>query len=284
MNKIKLSVLFVMSMIPVVLFAQGWSLQVSGQYGFIRYGDYNNYVDYWNANHDASLYPRMEKINSMAGAGIEVTKQMSRFQVGIGVGYLALETIDYQSGVMESKTNPEVDLKHTANTTFVQVLGRYDVLRFGSMTAYAGGGISYYLTNLTFDEGQAGYLTYSDLHDITRNSQTDMEANRFGLNGFLGMEYLLSKRISLALRFTGRLAKIGGFVGTQNWDEVDIGPTKTITISETRGAYLVYSESDDGSISYTPREDGPWLSGEREGKLDLSGIGIEIGVRIAFPE
>jgi hypothetical protein len=29
--------LFVMSMIPVVLFAQGWSLQVSGQYGFIRY-------------------------------------------------------------------------------------------------------------------------------------------------------------------------------------------------------------------------------------------------------
>ena len=79
MNKIKLTVLFVMATIPAMIFAQGWSLQVSGQYGIVRYGDFNNYADYWNSDHDASLYPRMDEIHSMIGGRID--ENMGRMAV-----------------------------------------------------------------------------------------------------------------------------------------------------------------------------------------------------------
>ena len=257
-----------------------WSIRLSGGYGSMTYDHFNNKIESYNEAQGTDGFPKMESMKNNFAGDIEVLFPVKSFLLGFHIGYWAIPELDYATGSTEDMWDAEGTYNHTVKVLPIGLLARYELPKLAFLQPFAGAGIDYYMVDLTFDELTEGRLTYSENHYLTRTTQTDMTSDQFGLRAFLGLAFDLSNRLCLDVRVNAKWANLGGFVGTQKFKETDEGPVGTKTWEDDRGVYLVYSETADGTADYFPREDAAWTVEEKEGKVNLSGFDVSIGLTI----
>jgi opacity protein-like surface antigen len=263
-----------------------WSIQVSGAAHRIGYSDFNDMVNSFNLTYMGDGNPGMEKIDLTQGLNLEVMFRMARFQVGLGIGYLMIPDFEYTSGP-DFLTNyiEDYTYNHTANAKIVSVLGTYDLVSLSRFCLYGGAGLNYYITTTTFNETEYGDLDGSALGSITRTWDSELSANQFGLQGFLGIETSMFPRLSLDIRVNARLASISGFMGTQHFHELKVTNANTYERDEDLGVYLVRQVTQEGETEFGPDSNYPLGTDyHKEGKINLSGVGIQLGLKFHFPK
>lgn len=140
---------------------------------------------------------------------------------------------------------------------------------------YVKGGISYYFARFSYT-----YLFQAD--DLIQQRVGKANARGFGLSGGLGLIKSLSSNLSLFTEITGRLGKIKGFKGKEDFQD-----SSGEIFTEKGTLYLIQSqilEERTHSVLFIretrPNEAG--VIGAEEAQIDISGISIRIGLRIHF--
>jgi opacity protein-like surface antigen len=103
-----------------------------------------------------------------------------------------------------------------------------------------------------------------------------------GFQGSLGLEFKISNHISLFAEGSGRLVKLSNWQGDQT--VADHGISRTITSAPVWHMTEQYSGLGVffNSIYFGPEPHGPSVKDVRRFEVDLSGLAIQLGVRIGF--
>jgi len=267
---------------------ESWSVQLSGMTHYIRYSDFNDMVNSINAGMVSDGTPRLDKIKLTSGLDLECFFRMNRFQFGFGIGYQMIPDVEYVDGDTAFTTLIEdYELKHKVSTKVVSVICAYDILSLSNFTFYGGAGIAYYLTSISFYNRQYGDLNgNSSTSVMTRTTDSNLSSNNFGLKGLMGVEAKLTSRLSLDVRFNIRYAALKGFMGTQTFHEIkETIAGNTYVTDEEYGAYLVRQEPEPGQVEFGASPDRALGTYEhQEGVVNLSGYGLQVGLKIHFPQ
>ena len=140
---------------------------------------------------------------------------------------------------------------------------------------YVLGGISYYFA-------RCSYTYLFQLDDLTQQRIGKASAQGLGLLGGLGFKKNLSSKLSFLAEITGRLAKIQGFKGKEEFQD-NSGEMST----EKGTLYLIQTqilEERTHSVLFIrdtkPNEAG--IIDAKEAQINFSGISLKIGFRIHF--
>lgn len=194
---------------------------------------------------------------------------------------------EYKSGPNNlSSLLEDYELKHAVNAKIFSVIGTYDIVSKSKFIFYGGAGIAYYLSSITFNEFEIGDPYGHSLSTTTVTKNSELVASKFGLMGLLGLETKLTSRISFDIRLDARLASISGFMGTQQRQEVRVSTTGTTTEKNyDEGVYLIRQEMTPGEVEFGPNSNYPLgTDAHKEGKVNLSGFGIQVGLKFHFPK
>lgn len=266
-----------------------WSMQISGMTHSVNYSDFNDMVTSVNQSLGSDGPARMETIEMTSGLDLEFLFRMNRFQFGFGVGYQMTPDFEYADGEGNfTALIEDYELKHSVHAKVVSLIGTYDILSFSKFTIYGGGGIAYYMTSLSFEQMRYGDLEGNSATSVyTRTTESDLESDEFGLKGLAGFEFRLNSRMSLDFRLNARYASVNGFMGTQQFHQryvSNANPEGSVR-DETYGVYLVRQEPEPGQVEFGPSRDRPLGTAiHEEGRVNLSGFGIQIGFKIRFSE
>ena len=198
-----------------------------------------------------------------------------RVGIGIGAGYIKgkkTSEIGFSNG-------GELTLTNKPEMSAVPIrLGVFYTLPMNEMinvSFNAGGGLylAKYSYNFRLEEETGGEWTeYND----------EASANGIGFHGGIGLEFNFSPNIAFVLEGRGRYAKIGGFEGTNKFE--DSGGYSR----EEEGTLYYWKESMAPLGKYTflfCQKDEPsyaTASDVREGKVDFSGFTLSAGIKIKF--
>ncbi len=140
---------------------------------------------------------------------------------------------------------------------------------------YVKGGISYYFATCS-------YMYSFQRDDLTQQWDGRARAQNLGLLGGLGYLKNISSQLSLFAEVTGRLAKIQGFKGNEDFQD-----SSGESFTEHGTLYLIQSqilEERTHSVLFI-RETRPNEAGiisADKAQIDFSGISLKIGLRIHF--
>jgi opacity protein-like surface antigen len=236
----------------------GIGLRVQGGYGYIRYGDYNDRIEYLNGEY----FPMMSIDGTLDEfhwvpeiSGGVFMPLASRFDLEIGGGFIW--------GTREFSIEPVGYLyEHSVRTyPFTVTLRASLPVSFMSAKPYAFAGVGAYYATLGFTYGTPAAATSFD---------ADLSAWGFGAHGGVGLEIPLAPKASLEVGVKGRIAPIHGFEGTKTWGG-----------GKTEDVFLAYGTDEEGNLIYEPRPVSERDAFD-EGTLDMSGVTFHVGVTVLF--
>lgn len=200
--------------------------------------------------------------------------------VGIGAGYLrssasSLMTVAFEDG--------ELTLEGTPTLSAMPIrLAVFFTLPLGgklNLTADAGG--TYYAA-LKLDATQRLEFAADNWEEMSLSASRSSLSDNLGFQGSLGFEYKISSKMGLFFEAVGRYASFKNFdtaTGTSQSSGEDpvagVGKIYLATYTYPEGTYSAFMISEtvpfpDPDITY------------REPKIDLSGFGLQTGIRIRF--
>lgn len=146
-------------------------------------------------------------------------------------------------------------------------------------------GFGYYVTVLDFRSKDALKLTYFG-SSLSWTEDFTFQSTRggVGVQAGVGFELEVAPRVALVLNAFGRYASISGFKGSYTYKES--GDT---TANENGSGYTFWffdEKLDSKTYSqydfFGEKPDWEGISNVREGKIDLTGFGATLGLRIKF--
>lgn len=252
-----------------------FDLSITGGGNYVRTGDMNPGIEGL-----ADLY---EDILGVQGKGeidpvhlgyvfgIEFSSPVSEsLSWGIGAEHFQGKNesrVDYVRGETSSVLLMRPNLRATPLTLFLSFQPAPNL--------YVKGGISYYFARCSYS-----YLFQID--DLTQQWVGKANAQGLGLSGGLGLIKSLSPSLSFFTEITGRLAKIKGFKGIEDFQD-----SSGEILTEKGTLYFIQTqilEDRTHSVLFIretrPNEAG--VIGARKAQIDFSGISIKLGLRIHF--
>jgi opacity protein-like surface antigen len=228
----------------------GFGLRVRGGYTNVSYGDFNEWVDGFNAEVPSGM-STMDKIEWLPEISAEFTFTIvPTFSGGVGIGYLS-GTSDYSISIGLDGYS----YKHKVRSIPL-TLNLYWEPSLATLQPFVFAGAGIYRTDLEFAVGltQGGNL---------EGYEADLDKWGFGLQGGGGLRFTVTPMMSFELGIQGRWADISGFEGTaKSFDGEELD---------------VYLAKDD---DYFGPEDTDGTMDE--GSVNLSGITFFIGMTVAF--
>lgn len=203
-----------------------------------------------------------------------------RFALGIGAGYF-----EHMKQTQSTYSLGFIDVRETVTPKYkiIPVLANlhYYFPWFGAvqLDVFAGAGV--YLAGLDYTYRQ-------DLSLLGFNGSAIYEFSAakagFGIQGGVGLEWIVDPKFSVVLTVTGRLASVSGFAG--DWTETGAGDFWDYRESGT-GDQVWFYEWTSGSRTYDQivfQEEEPEASAEianvRPARLGLSGFTASLGFKI----
>ena len=252
-----------------------FDLSLSGGGNYVRGGDLNAgargladlYQDILGVQGEGEIGP----VHLGYVFGIEVSFPVSKWlSWGIGAEHFQGKNesrikYDYRESSSVLRVRP--NLRSTPLTLFLSFQPAYNL--------YVKGGISYYFARCSYT-----YIFQNE--DLTQQQVGNANGQGLGLSGGLGLMKSLSSRLSFFTEITGRLAKIKGFKGEEEFQD-----SSGEILTEKGTLYLIQTQIlEDRTHSILvirktrPNEAG--IIGAKKAQIDLSGISITIGLRIHF--
>lgn len=279
-------------------FIQRFSIKISGGSDYLDIGDINTHLEGANESHmdhaqyfDGLKKGELKTIERGSGAGIELTLDItSRFGIYLGSGFFYTR--------MESRSGFEVtppDFYHVdftfspkINISVIPVkFGvHFTILPFDSKARFfVKGGMGYYFAKVNYFWEEREIWTREDsslFTDIVEMAEWDLKSGGFGYHIQVGLEYNLTRNLSLVVEAQRRLAKLKKLTGT----EIFLG---TGYSENFYGAVYYYEKKDVITEKYyiglgfykeKPDLPSPKYRNIRNAELDLSGYTWKIGIRI----
>jgi hypothetical protein len=291
MNKWKIGITLMVAalcLLPGWVFADGRiSLKLQGGWAYISAGDVNPGTQAYFDWETASWPPwdgRYLAVHSGYELGGTLIFDLNRtLGIGIGVEYLKSSRT---SRMVFSGTYVWGGLSAEPKLTAIPIrLGLFlNAPLRGKINFTANAGVSYYFQARYSDRW---YFSYGSGGWVTESMQTTTRAEKkgipLGLDGGLGIEYKLTRRIFLCMDVRGRYARFRGLRGTttvEEYDEVSGTPT---TLSETGKLYYESVPMLTGSPRLIMvQSDPPAGPGgvPRQAVVDFSGVSLQLGIRI----
>jgi len=199
----------------------------------------------------------------------------SRFGLGLGIGSLTksekstIELGSYPFLALEGN----FDFKLSSTSLILSAYYLYPLTARVAVTLKGGPGYFW-------SRGQYVISALGSGVDLTING--DIKDRAMGFQGSLGVEFKISDHISLFAEGSGRLVKFSNWQGDET--EVDNGITSTAVaapvwhVTEAYSGLGVYFNS----IYFGPEPHYPSFKDVRRFEVDLSGLAIQLGIRIGF--
>jgi hypothetical protein len=204
-----------------------------------------------------------------------------QFGISIGTGYVRGGTL-FGSGnqIITSSSTKETDSNAVTASAIPIKVGIYYTFSSvfapqGKSSSYLFGGIGFYSANYSFSE-KYSYQTY------WANYSEKCKASGIGFYAGFGGESWINPNFAFIYEISGRYANIGGFTG--NWQNDDNGTTSSGSgklyyfewLDSTYGNWYPWTEV------YADAPSGSTLRNVREAKIDFSGVGLKVGIKINF--
>ncbi len=248
--------------------AEAIGVRISGGYTYIKYSNFNNWVDYVNntilplATITGATFDKINWIPEFKG---EVLLPGIPFiESGLGAGII-MGSSDFAL----SMQGQNLSLKHKMRAYPLTYTAYFDIpVPFVNIKPMVYGGLGAYYSKITFSESVSGVENYS--------SESDLTTWGFGIHGGAGIAFSVAPTITIDLSIFGRWADIKGFDGTMTDPDGD-----------SEDAYLAYDEIYDlygfgKNDLYYGAMSNDMKSTVAEGSVDLSGYGFAVGLKIGF--
>jgi hypothetical protein len=267
-------------------YAQKWTLKLGTGIGYASGGDFsagvrglNEYAKFLYDDLDGEFRPPHLAADIVAGEVLVYIRP--RLGFGIGAGFLQLARsgeLNYNLGDASVREK----LRPVFSAVPIQANVHYRLPLPAKLNLDFNAGVSYVLTKVTWQWEQtidfASYqYTFSDRFTYTARR------GGIGFQAGVSLEYPLSSRIGLFLQVTGRAATIKGFKGS--WTEQ--GGDGTYNFNETLNNQKAwYYDWEINATSYgqivfqEAQPAGPTFKNVGEARLNLSGIGAVLGIKI----
>lgn len=265
------------------------SLKLSVGYGNTALGDMDDLVNGLNSQLAdlAAMFgladpDDIENVNWGPEFECEFVFTLSKnFGVGFGVGYMERKKDSYVEMKLEPLFSGSFSWDPKYQAIPVNLNGYYFFPINSKMKVYLKAGIAYYFTKLTFKK-----RTEFELPGVSNEwDQEDIKAkdNGFGLHGGLGVEFKITKGISVCAEGMGRYASF------KNW-EAESTYTDSLGNALSQSGTFWYVEEfllDTGKYypSLTLSEQKPLdpdFRNVRKLENDFSGFSFRIGIKIGF--
>jgi opacity protein-like surface antigen len=234
----------------------GVGVRAWGGIGHIGYGQYNEWVDAFNADPIIiSSGHEIDNMNWVAEFGGEVLfSAIPLIDIGVGAGMLLSS-----SDISISGGGEIFSIEHKLRSyPFTATAYFKPDIPFAFMKPIVYGGIGFYRTVLTWDYTDTVTPRYWD---------AELDKWGFGMHGGVGFEISVMPMMSIDLGVRGRWAKIKGFEGTCTHSD--------------EGEFDVFLAYDEEGSYFSPEN----ITNEGdydEGEVDLSGFGFVFGVKVMF--
>jgi hypothetical protein len=259
----------------------GFSLKLYGGLNYLYGGDlneglkgmtdyYEKYFWYFGLTKSGGEYNPVHKGMNFGGDFI------IQFTPAVGIGFGA----GYLQGKSESTvtfTPVEAEIKTAPKASAIPLrLGMYLTLPAGpvvNINFHAG--VGYYLAKISYDFRTSAAGDWEQ-HKI------EADATGLGYHGGIGLEFRLSRAVSLFFEGQGRSARIGGFKGSMEETHSSGSPS-------SENGKLYYYQYTAGVLGTFPvilvadtEPSGSDISNVREAKIDFSGFSAVAGIIIHF--
>jgi hypothetical protein len=237
-------------------------LRMTGPISYIKYCDFNEYVDVWNDFY-VGLNVSMDKMHWVPEFGAEIlVSPLALIEFGFGASIIngSNEVSISASGVSYLDITHKLRVYPFTLTAYVE-----PPLPFGYFKPLVYGGVGLYRTRITFD-----YYTFNPSTDVVEEHNSELTKMGFGLHGGAGLEFSVFPRVTVDFGVKARWAVIKGFEGT-----------KTYLDGTEEDVFLQAGPDADGDYYYGP-ESTEYKNEYKEGEVDLSGFGFVIGLKVMF--
>lgn len=277
---------------------QRFSIKIGSGSDYLDIGDINTHLKSGNAKHldyvqlfDGLKKGELKTIERGSDAGIELTFDItSRFGIYLGSGYFYTRRESSSGFEVTPPDFYHVDFTFSPKISISVIPVKFGVyftiLPFGSRARfYIKGGIGYYFARTNFYWEEREIWTREDgslFTDIVEMAEWDLKSGGFGYHVEVGLEYNLTRNLSIVVEAQGRLAKLKKLKGT----EIFLG---TGYSESFYGAVYFYEKKDSITEKYyfrlgfykeKPDLPSPKYRNIRDAELDLSGYSLKIGIRI----
>lgn len=281
------------------------SLKISGGLNHMNIGDINTFVEskyefakafaeYCNNPHtgwEFSVIGEIEKLKWGHDFEQELCLTITpKFEVGIGVGYIHGRNKSYfisrQVSTMKiSGLHTDASSIEPRVTAIPVKLGIYYRFPFIFKTKlFTNVGIGYYFAKSSLNWKMEEYDEDIYYHSSSFSSgECKVSSNGFGFHGGIGIEYSLTKNLSLIIEGQGRYVRIKNLKG----ENLGVGDSK-FSPEGVSGTLYSYKSGTFGNFffNFILSEEKPdnayWRNWRdiRETILDLSGFSLRVGIRI----
>lgn len=260
---------------------QSLGFKLTGGYSFVNIGDLNTWIDSWNYYEQAweshfggSVLKTMKNLHNGYNIEGKIFIDLSRrWTLSFGGGYIYLKK-NSESLTLDYKSRETLDIL----TNFVKVyplkIGWYynlPIIQRLSLTLNAG--VGYYLARIS------NHYRYDSYNNSWTEWKKEMDSSNFGVHGGVGIEYEITKFLSLVFEACSQYARINSFQGTREYKN------SSGDQYEQEGMFYIWEELQQLGIGtvvifpYKP-ESTLYRRNIREFTLDLSGFSLMMGIKI----
>ena len=263
-------------------YALEFSLKLKVGAAYISAGDYNDGVAGANGYY-AARYANVSSTFSKLGLGMDFGAELmvditQRLGLGLGFGYMHVSTgtdrIEYGWSFLSwTFRNQETQAVRTSAMPLTLNIHYRIPLQGLNLRVFAGAG--FYLGRMEFER-----TFQSDFLEIGETVTFEANKNAFGFQGGLGVEIPLSGRLFLTADIAGRYARLSDIEGYGEFTPTIFGLEQP---PRTGGDYFFwyYEQTLDGT-RYERTGVGqsePAGPSPRHGRLDLSGVSVQVGIK-----
>ncbi len=204
-----------------------------------------------------------------------------QFGISIGTGFVRGGTL-FGSGnqIITSSSTKETDSNAVTASAIPIKVGIY--YTFSSVFAPQGKSSSYLFGGIGLYSAKFSYSDKFTYQTDWWNYSFEAKASGIGFYAGFGGESWINPNFAFIYEISGRYANIGGFTG--NWQNDDNGTTSS---GSGKLYYFEWLDSTYGNWYpttdvYTDAPSGSTLRNVREAKIDFSGVGLKVGIKINF--
>jgi hypothetical protein len=267
------------------------SLKLQGGLAYLQAGDVNSgtqaFFD-WGKSYYEITEGEYRALHHGYEVGGDIIFELNRnFGVGLGAGFLHCSIKNQANGYQPDYGPSAVFLSKTELIALpVRVFVYLSIPLNRKLSFMANAGISYYLkARYTADWQEYDSVAATGVFWMGISTVAREKRNPFGLQGSLGIEQRLSKRVGLILEAQGRWARFRGLAGTSVAEVAEGSDPRYTLFSEMGKLYyesvpMIPNEPRLIMVQSAPPA-GP--GGQpRQAVVDFSGVSLQAGFRIHF--
>jgi hypothetical protein len=288
-----IAIAIVLCLVPNISMADiKLSFKIHGGWSYLQAGDVNPgteaFLD-WGKSYYEIREGEYKALHHGYEVGGELIFELDRnFGVGLGAGFLRCSIKNQANGYQPDYGPSAVFLSKTELIALpVRVFAYLSIPLNRKLSFMANAGISYYLrARYTADWQEYDSVALSGVFWMGISTVAREKRNPFGLQGSLGIEYRLSKRIGLILlEAQGRWARFRGLEGTSVAEVAEGSDPRYTLFSETGKLYYesvpMISDAPRLIMIQSSPPNGP--GGQpRQAVVDFSGFSLQAGFRFYF--